>query len=246
MGSITICEIESYIEEHLPEFYEKRLEGLDKLNLKNILRRKNPYLFRAKNYDVAHDVIKSIVDAHISSSDESVFGNWLEALVIFINEKVYGGIKSSAVGIDLEFYKDDIRYLVAIKSGPNWGNSGQINRMVANFNAAKRTLRTSGAKERVECINGCCYGKSNDNLREQGYYKYCGQRFWEFVSNEKELYIDIIEPLGKKAKQRSEEYQDKYNGVLNILTSRFVKDFCDDSGKIDWDRIVRLNSSYEK
>ena len=29
-------------------------------------------------------------------------------------------------GIDLEFDKDGVRYIVTIKSGPNWGNSSQI------------------------------------------------------------------------------------------------------------------------
>lgn len=246
MGSITICEIESYIEKHLPEFYDNRLEGLNKLNLDRILKRKNPYLFRVKNYDVAHDVVKSIVDAHISSSDEAVFGNWLEALVIFINGKVYSGVKSGILGIDLEFIREDIRYLVAIKSGPNWGNSDQIRKMVANFNTAKKTLRTSDAKIRIEFVNGCCYGKCNDNLRQQGYYKYCGQKFWEFISNEKDLYLDIIEPLGKKAKQRSDEYQEKYNGILNKITGDFVREYCDNKGKINWELIVRLNSSYEQ
>ncbi len=186
------------------------------------------------------------MDAHISSSDETVFGNWLEALVIYINGKVYGGIKSGILGIDLEFKRNDIRYLVAIKSGPNWGNADQIRKMVANFNAAKRTLRTSDSRIRVEFVNGCCYGKSSDEIRKEGYYKYCGQRFWEFISGNPNLYLDIIEPLGKKAKQRSEEYQKEYDGILNLFTGEFVKEFCDSDGKIDWESLVKLNSSYQE
>ncbi|MFA7543851.1 MAG: PmeII family type II restriction endonuclease, partial [Candidatus Cloacimonadaceae bacterium] len=91
METISNKEIEDYIEKQLPEFYRKRLEGLERLNLKEILKRKNPYLFRVKHNNVAHDLVKGILDAHISSSDEAIFGNWLEALAIFINSKVYGG-----------------------------------------------------------------------------------------------------------------------------------------------------------
>lgn len=74
MGSMNTKEIEAYIEERLPEFYRKRLEGLERLNLKEILKRKNPYLFRVKHNNVAHDLIKGILDAHISSSDEAILG----------------------------------------------------------------------------------------------------------------------------------------------------------------------------
>lgn len=246
MGTITINEIESYIEEQLPEFYQKRLDGLEKLNLKQILKRKNPYLFRVNNYDVAHDVVKNILDAHISSSDEAVFGNWLEAFAIFINSRVFNGYKSGILGIDLEFIRDDIRYLVTIKSGPNWGNADQVRKMVSNFQAAKRTLSTSSAKLMVEFVNGCCYGKSSTTMKKDGYYKYCGQRFWEFISGNNDLYLDIIEPLGKKAKKRSEMYQEKYNGVLNMLSSQFILEFCDSKGNIDWDAIVRLNSEHKE
>ncbi|MFA7544129.1 MAG: PmeII family type II restriction endonuclease, partial [Candidatus Cloacimonadaceae bacterium] len=157
-----------------------------------------------------------------------------------------GGQKSGILGIDLEFTRDDIRYLVAIKSGPNWGNSDQIRKMVANFQAAKRTLSTSGAKQRIECVNGCCYGKSSTEMKKEGYYKYCGQRFWEFISGNNDLYLEIIEPLGKKTKKRNEAYQKLYDGVLNVLSSQFIQEFCDSKGNIKWDSVVRLNSEHNK
>lgn len=37
--------------------------------------------------------------------------------------------------------------------------------------------------------------------------KLCGQRFWEFISARKNLYTDIIEPLGSRAKERKEEFE---------------------------------------
>lgn len=150
------------------------MEGLQGINLKNILERKNPYLFRVKNIDSAHEVVKGVLDAFLSSSEEAKFGDWLEGLAIFICHKVYGGIKSSAQGIDLEFERDGVRYLVSIKSGPNWGNSDQIRKMKMNFSAARKTLKTSNANVRVEAVNGCCYGKSSDKLKDGDYYKLCG------------------------------------------------------------------------
>ena len=76
---------------------------------------------------------------HISSSEEGIFGDWLEGLAIFINGKVFSGRKSEITNIDLEFDTDGKRNIVTIKSGPNWGNSSQIAKMVADFKTAKKT-----------------------------------------------------------------------------------------------------------
>ena len=199
-------------------------------------------MFKAKHILTSQDIIKSLTDAFISSSEEGIFGDWLEGLSIFINQNVYGGWKSGITGIDLEFDKDGIRYIVTIKSGPNWGNSSQVKKMKNDFVTAKKTLRTSNSGLVVMPINGCCYGK--DAKPDKGdYFKYCGQRFWEFVSGDKDLYIEIIEPLGHKAKERNEEFQKSYSKMINKFTKEFSNEFCMDSGEIDWEKLVRFNSS---
>ena len=243
MNRLSTKDVEKYVANNIQSFHTKRLEGLEIDDIKKLLKRKNPYLFKVKNIDNANDVVRGILDAHISSSEETKFGDWLEGLAIYICGKVYGGQKSSSEGIDLEFSKDGVRYLVNIKSGPNWANSSQINKMVESFKAAKKTLSTSGAKVNVEFINGCCYGKSGNSLLKGYYYKYCGQKFWEFISGDRDLYTKLIEPLGKKAKERNEEFMDKYNALLNKLTRQFIDEFCDEQGKIDWNKIVKLNSA---
>src|SRR5690606_34979782 len=130
--------------------------------LSQVLKRKNPYLFKAKYVLTAEQIIKGFVDAHISSNEETIFGDWLEGLAIFIKSKVFGGKKSGIKGIDLEFDKDNVRYIVTIKSGPNWGNSSQIEKLISDFKTAKKTLRTSNSKIMVTAINGCCYGRDNN------------------------------------------------------------------------------------
>lgn len=116
-------EITKYVSTHIGEFHQKRIDRLKKLKLKNVLKRKNPYLFKAKYLLTSEQIIKSLVDAFLSSNEETIFGDWLEGLAIFVNQLVYEGWKSGIPGIDLEFDKKGTRYIVAIKSGPNWGNS---------------------------------------------------------------------------------------------------------------------------
>ena len=184
---------------------------------------------------------KGFVDAHISSNEETIFGDWLEGLAIFINGRVYKGIKSGITGIDLEFNKESIRYIVNIKSGPNWGNSSQIEKMRSDFKTAIKTLRTSNSQLNITAINGCCYG-CDSNPDKGDYFKYCGQKFWEFISNEKTLYTEIIEPLGHKAKERNDEFMQSYAQMVNKFTFEFSKDFCI-NGLIDWEKLVKYNSS---
>lgn len=181
-------------------------------------------------------------DAFISSNEETTFGDWLEGFSIFIITRVYGGWKSGIPGVDVEFDYNGSRYIITIKSGPNWGNSSQISKMKSDFTSARRTLRTSNSQLKIEAINGCCYGR--DNKPDKGdYYKYCGQRFWAFISRDSEFFKKIINPLGFKAKEKNEDFMDSYATMINLLTRQFSQDFCKDDGKIDWEKLVDFNSS---
>ncbi len=243
MNKLNLKDVVEYVEENVGSFHSARLESLSKLKLKKVLLRKNPYLFKAKNVLTSEALVKSILDAHLSSQEETMFGDFLEALAIFICGKVYDGAKSVAEGIDLEFEKDGLKYIVAIKSGPNWGNSSQINKMKDNFRKAKKVFATSGNTQNIIAVNGCCYGRDNQPQKEE-YQKLCGQRFWEFISGEPNLYVDIIEPLGHKAKEKNDEFLKAYAQIINKFTSEFSSDYCDD-GVISWERLVKLNSSVE-
>lgn len=237
---INLVDVADYVSENIGEFHKARLGSLSKLELKKILARKNPYLFKAKEVLTSEALVRQLLDAHLSSQEETMFGDFLEGLAIFICGKVYGGSKSAAEGVDLEFTKGGVKYIVAIKSGPNPGNSSQIARMVDNFKKAKRILHTNASRTNIVAVNGCCYGR--DNVPDKGeYVKYCGQMFWEFISGNPDLYTDIIEPLGHKAKEKNEEFQKQYATLINQFTSEFSNEFCT-RGVIQWKKLVQLNS----
>ncbi len=245
MEKLKLSDITRYVEQNIGSFHHKRIQSLDSLRLSQVLKRKNPYLYKAKFVLTADQIVKGLVDAHISSNEDTLFGDWLEGLAIHINAQVYGGRKSGITGIDLEFDDNGVRYIVAIKSGPNWGNSSQLSKMKADFNTARKALRTSNSQLQIVAVNGCCYGR--DNKPDKGeYYKYCGQLFWEFISGQTNLYTEIVEPLGFRAKEKNDDFVRAYSQMINKFIKEFVVHFCKENGEIDWEKLVRFNSAKTK
>ncbi len=244
MKEIDLTKVKEYITENISSFHERRLQSLRSLKLEKVLKRKNPYLFKAKNILKSQDFVQNILDAHLSSQEETIFGEFLEGLAIFVNERVFNGKKSTSEGIDLEFENEKIHYIVSVKSGPNWGNSEQIRKMIDSFNRAKQVFRTSGFRKEIIAVNGCCYGRNKITYKKAGYYKYCGQKFWEFISGNRDLYLNIIKPLGVKAKEKNEKFYSAYCKIINLFTDEFNKEFCI-NGEINWDKLVKLNSAIE-
>lgn len=240
MKPLSLDDVAGFVEKNIGNFHRRRAESLQNLKLRDVLKRKNPYLFKAKNINDAHDLVKLLLDAHLSSQEETIFGEFMESLAVFVCRNVYNGRKSSAEGIDLEFERNDILYIISVKSGPNWGNSGQIQRLVDNFKKAKRILRTGNPQANIQAVNGCCYGQEGQPDKGD-YLKLCGQEFWEFISGNDRLFVEIVEPLGHRAKERNEEFQVEYARIVNLFTQEFMRDFCVD-GKINWDKLVRFNS----
>ncbi|MDE5915911.1 MAG: cytosolic protein [Duncaniella sp.] len=234
-------EVTNYVALNISTFHDSRLSKLKSLNLENLLKRKNPYLYKAKDLNTPQEIVESIASAFLSSAEETMFGDWLEQLAIFIASYSFGGYKSTSEGIDLEMDKDGIHYIVSIKSGPKWSNSSSLAKLKDNFLKAKRIYRTSGNRLPCEAIEGCCYGKEN-NPDKTSHLKLCGEAFWEFISGSETLYIDLIQPLGTDAKQKNEAYMKEYKKMITRFTKTFANDYCNQDGEIEWDKIVSLNS----
>lgn len=242
MHTITDDQVAAYMERNIGAFHDKRLESLHRLQLRELLRRKNPYLFRAKKIVAAPDWARSLLDAHLISQEETLFGGFLEGLALYVAGVVHNGFKSAATGIDLEFAKADQRYIVAIKSGPNWGNSGQKEKMKDNFKAAARVLRQGHPEINVVAVNGCCYGR--DRKPDKGeYFKYCGQAFWQLLSNDADFYLRIMQPLGPEAQRPNDEFAVRYEAVVQRLAQELSDQFCRATGEIDWRQLASFNSA---
>lgn len=235
---------QDYLSEHvISPFYAIRLNGLQQLQLTSVLKRKNPYLFKAKNIEVAGDFVKSIVDAFLSSQEETIFGNLLEGFSIYIAATLYDGFKSELKSVDLEFVRNDTYYIVGIKSGTSWGNADQISKMKDNFKIAREILAKRGIVQNIVAVNGCMYGKDRNPLKtnvtdpDKTYYKYAGQDFWAFLSGDDNLYQEIVVPIEREAQQKDTEFKKAYAAKINEMTAELIRDFTV-GGQLDWPKLI--------
>ena len=240
MSNLDLEQVQQFVSDNIVVFHTKRLRLIEAVTLNDIVRRKNPYLFRAKNITVAADLVRELLDATLSSSEELLFGGFLEDLAVFVAQMTSGGRKSAATGLDLEFESGGTHYLVSIKSGSNWGNSSQQKKLEQDFQKAVTVLKQSGIVKNIQPVLGICYGKTRTSYL-RNYLKVTGQSFWYLVSRNESLYADIVEPLGYEAQANNDNFLEAKAVVVNRLTQQLLDKFSAD-GAIDWAKLVEYNS----
>lgn len=241
MKPLDLGQVREYANSNIVHFHQRRIASLEALALDRLLK-KNPYLFKAKHITTAGELIESLLEAFLSSSEEKHFGDFLEGLAVFIAGRTCDGHKSAAQGVDLEFINSGTHYVVSVKSGPNWGNSSQQSKLAQDLRDAVTRVQQSRTALRVQPVLGICYGKTRTNYMKAGYLKIVGQNFWYLISENEDLYTDIIEPIGYRAKEQNEVFFAERSRVVNRFTKQFIDRFCDSSGAIDWISLVEFNS----
>jgi hypothetical protein len=235
-------QIALYAEQQHQIHSENLLLYLSSLKLHDLLNSVNPYyLYQVENLSSAGTLVDRLIKARLSPLKERMFEEFLRNFSLLICDLSFYGKRSLNPGIDIEFERDKVRYIVRVCLNSDWESKFQVDEMIKNFIDAKRALEDSNSSTTVVAVNGCVYGR--DEQPNKGLYlKLCGQRFWELISGNELLYVQIVELLAGLDKGVGEEFQDAYAGLLNRLTFEFMQNFCDPDGQIIWERIVQLNS----
>ncbi|HFK1721265.1 TPA: PmeII family type II restriction endonuclease [Bacillus cereus] len=227
---------EQIIDELLNNFYKRRIEKINTLKLKQALSRKNPYLYKATGYENAADIIKEILSAYMSSSDEGIFG---DAFFEVLAEKVSRGNVAEAEGIDVIRQIDNIYQAIAVKSGTNVFNAASRKKQKENFLSLQSRIAKRGLV--FQPIIGYGYGKKH-LYGSGGVLEIAGQVFWEEMTGDPDFYIKIIRLIGDKPQKHLPEYQAAFNAAVNRFTREFTNDFCHEDGTINWEKLVDYNS----
>lgn len=225
----------------LEDFYGSLIDKIDHIDIKKIMKRKNPYLYRAKAMQNASEIVESVLTAFVSSSEETIFGNcFFEPIAIAAS----GGEKALAEGVDIMYHDRETNtiYAYAVKSGPSVFNADSKKRQEQNFMAAAKLARQ--AKARFEPIIGYSYGKKKESGkgRPKIYRELAGKAFWEDLTGIPEFHKMIIKYMGTLPEQYVAAYKESYDKAANRLVREFSNLFCKDDGSINWDKLVEFNS----
>lgn len=234
-------EIIRAIADALESFYGSLIDKIDGLDIVKIMKRKNPYLYRAKAMENASEIVENVLGAFVTSSEETIFGNcFFEPLAIAAS----GGNKALAEGIDIMIHdiKDNAIYAFAVKSGPSVFNADSKKRQEQNFMAAAKLAQQ--ARARYEAYIGYAYGKKKESGRGKPkiYQELAGKKFWTELTGDDEFYLKIIKYMGNLPEKYVASYKESYNKAFNRLVREFSNKFCADDGSIDWEKLVEFNS----
>ncbi len=235
-------ELRELIAKQLDEFYKRRSQRLGRLKLRQVLLRKNPYLYKALGTESATEIVEEILRAYLSSSDEGLFGD-----VFFepIARAVSGGTVSPSEGVDIAIETDDRYMAVAVKSGPNPYNASQVKRQSDEFASLRR--RVMKLRKQFDPVLGHCYGKKQTQPNNRQIYRdISGQRFWEELAGDPEFYLKLIRYMEDEVIEKHRaEYRLAYERAVNMYVREFTEQFCRQDGSIDWEKLVQFNSGKE-
>src|SRR5574337_335532 len=206
-------ELRALIAERLAEFYRRRMQRLETLKLKEILRRKNPYLFKAIGTLSATEIVNGILSAYLSSSDEGIFG---EVFFEPIAKAVSGSVVSPSEGVDIAIETDTVYKAVSIKSGPNPYNSSQAKRQDDEFRSLRSRLLK--LKKQFDPILGHAYGRKSSRASESKLYRHlAGQEFWEELTGDPDFYLKLVRLMETEVIQK---HRREYEAAWDIAVNR--------------------------
>lgn len=229
------------IAQALDLFYTSLIQKVDNLSISSIMKRKNPYLYRAKAMQSASDIVDSVVAAFISSSEETIFGNcFFEPVAIAAS----GGNKALAEGIDIMLHDTSTNTITAyaVKSGTAVFNADSKKRQEQNFTAASKLAQQ--AKARFVAIIGYSYGRKTESGKGKPkiYQELAGKAFWWKLTGDENFYIKLIGYMGNLPEQYIVRFTESYIRAKNRLVRDFANMFCGTDGSIDWEKLVAFNS----
>jgi len=235
---VNIDELQNLISKCLQDFYERRVRRLEKLRLKDFLRRKNPYLFKALGTQKASEIVEKILTAYIGASDETMFG---EAFFEPIARIASGAKVSDAEGVDFVIESGDRVLAVALKSGPNIYNASQKKRQSQEFSALRNRLYK--LHKQFDPMLGHAYGRTKaEPTKDLVYRRRSGQAFWTEITGDPDFYLKLVRLMKEEPARHKQKYAPAWDAALNRFTAEFVEDFCFPDGRIDWEKLVQFVS----
>jgi len=240
---LTDLQLEELVQAKLQDFYDKRLAKLQSIKLANILT-KNPYLFRAKGVKSASEFVESVLQAYLSSSEETIFGNIFFEPLALEASKSKGGHTAGSVGVDIEYESSLTNTSIAVKSATNAQNASAQGKQNSEFITVRNIKQKSGKS--FDAILGYCYGRAAGMPSGKIYRRLAGQAFWKELTGDDNFYLKIIQAMKDHPELHRQQYDTERANLANRLVRDFGLNFEAMDGSIDWEKLLRFNSGMDK
>lgn len=197
-------------------------------------------MFKAKGISNASDFVENVLQAYLSSSEETVFGSIFFEPLALEASKAKGGMKTGSTGVDIEYVSANTHTAIAVKSATNAQNSSAQNKQNAEFIKINQTVRATG--KAFDAIIGYSYGRATGAPEGKIYRRLAGQAFWQELSGDSEFYLKILSAMKDYPTVHRKEYDVERTKLSNRLVQGFSLNFINSDGQIDWEKLLRFNS----
>lgn len=216
----------------------RRLNGLRNVAASKLLKNKNPFLFAAPGVDSVEALADRLLDAFLSSSEETIMGN---AFFEPIARAASQGMKSSAKGVDIEVVVDGTHRATAVKSGTKVFNSSSKKKQDDCFRAVLQ--RHMGSRVRVDCIVGYAYGCTRFRPRKKYIFRQmAGREIWTYMSGDDAFHHFLFDRIRSGHEQYASQYERAKEETLARLTDEIQLELGTEGGSVNWEAFIRLNS----
>ena len=242
---ISDFDLDGKVAQLLGVLYQRRFARLTELTLPDLLN-KNPYLYRAVGIQRPDDLLDGLLNARISSSDETIFGNeFFEPLALWAADMAHLPGRQVSVGAgagqDISIESATEYFAVAVKSGKNIFNSQSDKGQKAEFEQLEARLKK--LKKAFHKVIGFGYGRHASSKGDKSILKKAGQDFWELLTGDPNFYIRISEAISRPAAIHKAAFDEALLKKHSELLRQFMIDFVDIDGTIRWNSVVEFNSA---
>lgn len=88
MNQQLLNDISKYVEDHIGEFHAARIAKLQNMNLKEILKRKNPYQIKAMRAMTVGGFVEFLIDDALYKINNDLFKDWMTDVALFMLQTI--------------------------------------------------------------------------------------------------------------------------------------------------------------
>jgi hypothetical protein len=228
---------------HFRRFLRQRVVNLERLTLADltfnvVLLRANATMLELHD---AETLLRYRLAQRMERGSVTAFGTTLQAI-----SKDIAGHATGVAGADIMLVKDNRRYYIQVKSGPDTANRDIAQNIGSLLNSAR------ARDPEAVCMFGVCYARPEQisgivkgQLQRAGVGLRVGRDFWEFISGDPQCLNELLALAGEAAGEAppgEASFADRVERKLESLVGEFRERYGQALDDRAWERFLADNS----